>query len=317
MRGLRRKKVSKGARMRTPLPPEEAVEEPARAVRPRRWMYCSGLAGSPTWRTVVTLAVKEGTVRNAEREEKKKKERTEIHSTSSHVTREHDTSRSVFECLGRSVPLTLTLPRVDLVKVDALLPEAADALKQVGDEAGRPRGGKEDHDLERRTVLCELGAEGGKGEGVEVVERVGGEDELLDVLMRVLLALVDAANELVRREEGEVRDLVNRGRDGSGEKERLTGILLAIGEVSDDLFDFATESGLEETIRLVEDEGLETGELGAESRVLEVVEETTGSGDEDICKMSTLSAFELRSTPMLVEIISEPLDAKGNPTGPE
>lgn len=46
-----RKKDSKGARIRTPRP-----ERPARAVRPRRWMYCSPEDGRPVCMTSVILA---------------------------------------------------------------------------------------------------------------------------------------------------------------------------------------------------------------------------------------------------------------------
>lgn len=45
-----RKKDSKGARMRIPRP-----ERPARAVRPRRCMYCSAEDGRPVCTTSVTL----------------------------------------------------------------------------------------------------------------------------------------------------------------------------------------------------------------------------------------------------------------------
>ena len=45
----RRKNCSKSASMRTPMP-----VLPARAVRPRRWMYWALVSGSPTWQTMVT-----------------------------------------------------------------------------------------------------------------------------------------------------------------------------------------------------------------------------------------------------------------------
>jgi hypothetical protein len=150
MRGLRRKKVSKGARMRIPLPPPPAVEDPARAVRPSRWMYCSGLAGRPTWRTVVTLATRRRKVSTKVGKEEERGKRTEIHSTSSNVRSKHDTANSVLERLGSRIPLTLTLARVNLVEIDALVPEAGRALEKVGDKAGSPRRREEDHDLERR-----------------------------------------------------------------------------------------------------------------------------------------------------------------------
>jgi hypothetical protein len=225
--------------------------------------------------------------------EEERGKRTEIHSTSSNVRSKHDTANSVLERLGSRIPLTLTLARVNLVEIDALVPEAGRALEKVGDKAGSPRRREEDHDLERRTVLRKLGAKDGESLREEVEEGGNGDGELLNVLVGVLLTLVDAADELVRGEEGEVRDLVNGGRNSGGEEKSLARVLLTIGEVRDDLLDFATEPGFEETVRLVQNEGTETGELGTEGGVLEVVEETTGSRDENVCKGKQISSASL------------------------
>ena len=48
--GVLRKNCSSGERMRIPRP-----AAPARAVRPRRWIYCSLDAGRPTCMTSITL----------------------------------------------------------------------------------------------------------------------------------------------------------------------------------------------------------------------------------------------------------------------
>lgn len=74
-------------------------------------------------------------------------------------------------------------------------------------------------------------------------------------------------------------------RNGSREEQSLSRNLRSVGQASNDLLDLAPESLLEKTIGLVEDKSAARGQLALEVGVLEVVEDTTRGGDEDVAAL--------------------------------
>jgi hypothetical protein len=79
--------------------------------------------------------------------------------------------------------------------------------------------------------------------------------------------------------------LVNLGGNSRREEQSLPRHLPTIRQASDNLLNLLPESLLEEAVGLVEDQGAAGGELGLEVRVLEVVEDATGGGDENVAAL--------------------------------
>lgn len=154
-----------------------------------------------------------------------------------------------------------------------------------------------------------LGADGSKGHGEDVVE---GSDqrELGDVLVGVRILFGEGRDEGEAGEEGELSDLwvveksersapslalilrsreeahlVNLSGNSRREEQSLPRHLPAIRQASNNLLYFLPKSLLEEAVGLIEDQGAAGRELGLEVRVLEVVEDTTGGGDEDVAAL--------------------------------
>lgn len=206
---------------------------------------------------------------------------TEIHSSCGNITREEYTSLDVLESLGCSVSLPLTLPRVNLKDLLSVCLKSG-TLEEGSGESRSTSSREENHRFRVGPMSLDFVLENGESRREQVVDRRRSDRVLRYVLVRVLFTRIDCRHESMVRKEGEGSDLVDLLRDRGREKKGLTGNVRSVGEESDDLLDFATESGFEEAICLVEDENSEVGEFRFEVRVLEVVLETSGGSNEEI-----------------------------------
>ena len=137
-----------------------------------------------------------------------RKRRTEIHSSSSNITREEYTSLRIFEGFSSGISLTLTLPRVDFENLLSVCLKTS-SFEESTSETSRSSGREEDHGLRFGSVSLDLVFEDRKSRREEVVERRRGDEVLRNVFVGVLFLRRNGRDESVVRKKGEGSDLVN------------------------------------------------------------------------------------------------------------
>ena len=149
-------------------------------------------------------------------------------------------------------------------------------LEELGGELRGSRRREEAHHLvigRFRAVLVEDGLQ-----DRELVHLSGGYERLFHLQVRRGLLLAHAVHEDVPGSKRLLGHLLNLRRNRGGEEQSLS----ARGDVPQNLLDGGLEPHVQQSIRLVEHEGIARAEALAHVPVLEVVDESTGRGDQDV-----------------------------------